>query len=81
MTYNAQLIHETTPGYANKLEVLRTLAFNDVDPLVVSVARDLWPLGMRHLNQVYVGHKQEKDWDEIWMVRGLLVAVLLKAEG
>jgi hypothetical protein len=76
-TYPAQLIHEQAPGYQNKLRVLSSTVFDDVYPLVASLAqrpRDLWPLAMQHPNQVYVGpivKTQEKDWDEIWRLRAI----------
>jgi hypothetical protein len=76
-SYRPQVIHEQAPGYQNKLRVLGSLVFDDVYPLIASLAqrpRDLWPLAMRHPNQVYVGPpvaEQEKDWDVLWKLRGV----------
>jgi hypothetical protein len=56
--YNPQVIHQQAAGYQNRLRVLGSMVFYDVYPLIASLPqrpRDLWPLAMRHPNQVYVG--------------------------
>jgi hypothetical protein len=74
-TSNPQVIREQAPGYQNKLRVLGSMVFDDVYPLLVSLAqrpRNLWALALRHPNQVYVGPtvaEQEKDWDQLWKAR------------
>ena len=74
-TSHPQVIKEQAPGYKNKLRVLGTMVFDDVYPLIVSLAqrpRNLWTLAMAHPNQVYVGPTvaaQETDWEMLWNLR------------
>jgi hypothetical protein len=83
-TYNPQIIDEQAPGYKNELKVLGSLVFDDLYPLVVSLAqrpRHLWLYAMWHPNQVYVGpctEKQEKEWDGVWKLRSLFLRAFWK---
>jgi hypothetical protein len=73
--YSSKSIEETAPGYKWELRVLGSLVFEDVYPLVASLAqrpRDLWPYACLHPMQVYVGPtvpSQEKEWERIWQIR------------
>ncbi|KAF2675840.1 hypothetical protein K458DRAFT_437681 [Lentithecium fluviatile CBS 122367] len=87
VSYSSAIIHQEAPGYQNKLRVLGSLVFDDVYPMVVSLVqrpRQLWPLAMRHPEQVYVGpvlEGQEKSWDGVWDLRGVWWRAFLKWRG
>ncbi|KAF2105255.1 hypothetical protein BDV96DRAFT_509681 [Lophiotrema nucula] len=67
--YDIQLIKETSPGFKGDFKVLTTLIFDEVYPLLASLAqrpRDLWPLARLHPHSTYVGPTvrcQEEEWE------------------
>jgi hypothetical protein len=74
-----QFIRETAPGYKGEVKVLASLVFEDVYPLLASMAQraiDLWPPAILHPSQVYTGPAvptQEAEWEEMRLLRGMML--------
>jgi hypothetical protein len=63
------MIAATSPGFIGSFNVLTSLLFDEVYPLLASYAirpREMWPLARLHPEQVYVGPtvaSQEREWE------------------
>ncbi|KAF2475001.1 uncharacterized protein BDR25DRAFT_215346 [Lindgomyces ingoldianus] len=67
--YDPELIRQTAPGFTGNFKVLTTLVFDEIYPLLSTLAqrpKDLWPLARLHPLQIYVGptvKAQEEEWE------------------
>lgn len=69
LEYNQQMLDAESPGYRGELKVLSSLVFEDLYPVLATMAlrpSNLWPLARLHRREVYVGHtipSQEAWWE------------------